>query len=162
MKHLITAIVLSLTLSATSQDWQRIAIRSGMVFAGGFMDGTAESLRVHYSEFKAVHPGAKDQFWNPSISWTNKYADGLQPYDPRWYHFGVAPIYKERFPYSTTMLAWSTDGYHLLRTGRNITLVVAIAIPLRHKKSLRNYVIEAASYMVAYGLGFTLAYDIIY
>jgi len=33
---------------------------------------------------------------------------------------------------------------------------------LRHKKSLLNYVIEATSYMVAYGLGFTLAYDIIY
>ena len=162
MKHLLSILLITLAISCSSQDWKHIVMRSGLVFVGGFADGTAESLRVHYSEFKAVHPNANDQFWNPTESWYNKYAEGLQPYTKQWYHFGVYPVYKERFPYSTTMLAWSTDGYHLLRTTRNVMLVAAIAIPINHKKSFKNYLIEAGSYVVAYGLGFTLAYDIIY
>jgi uncharacterized protein (DUF952 family) len=71
VRRLLIILPLLLTLTCSAQDWQRIAIRSGLVFAGGFMDGTAESLRIHYSEFKQVHPKANDHFWNPSLSWVN-------------------------------------------------------------------------------------------
>jgi hypothetical protein len=159
---LLATLLLTLTMTATAQDWAGIAKRSALVAVAGFADGTAETLRVHYTEFKEVHPNANDKYWNPAVSWPNKYAEGLQPYHSRWYHFGVHPAYKERFAYSTTVFSWTTDGYHLLRTTRNTLLVVAIAIPIGHKKSFKNYAIEAVSYMTAYGLGFTLAYDLIY
>jgi len=163
MKHLILITFLLTSMMSFSQpDWNVIIKKSALMFVGGFADGTAETLRVHYNEFKEVHPNANDSYWNPSKSWYNKYADGLQPYQNKWYHLGIKPAYKERFPYSTTVFAWTTDGYHLLRTGRNMLLITAIVIPINHKKSFKNYAIEAVSYSIVYGAGFTLAWDVIY
>ncbi len=60
--------------------------------------------------------------FNFSVHWLNtgtsskdkwKTIDGrLQPYQKKWYHFGVEPKYEEKFPYSSTFGVPLTDGEH--------------------------------------------------
>jgi len=43
-------------------------------FVSGMLDGTIESISYHYDNgFKKRFSKVNDQFWNPAISWTNKY-----------------------------------------------------------------------------------------
>lgn len=59
--------------------------------------------------------GFKKVFLNKSNSWLDKYKNPLQPYKYiPWYYFGtIKPEYRERFPFSSTALAFLTDFWHL-------------------------------------------------
>jgi hypothetical protein len=48
----------------------------------------------------------RNQFWNPQLSWMNKW------------DFSKVPR-KERFPLSSTVLVFLTDGWHLMKWCRN-------------------------------------------
>jgi len=48
----------------------------------------------------------RNQFWNPQLSWMNKW------------DFSTVPR-KERFPLSSTVLVFLTDGWHLMKWLRN-------------------------------------------
>lgn len=62
------------------------------------------------------HWTGKFEKWNIDTSWANKWAAPWpQDYQKRWYHFGVYPKFKERFPYSTTLLVWRTDAEHFFQ-----------------------------------------------
>ena len=58
-------------------------------------------------------------FLNTEESWKNKWAYdedvGLLPSEKKWYYFGVIPPHKERFPFSSTILVFLTDGEHLFQ-----------------------------------------------
>lgn len=128
----------------------------------GFCDGTAETLRVHYDEFENVFPNANRKYWNPAESWENKWKMPLRPSDNNWYYLGYNPKYAEKFPYSSTALSFATDGYHMIRMVRNVTMITAIVIPIGSKKNWKQYVVEAGCYYLAYTSGFNLAFDVIY
>ena len=65
----------------------------------GLFNGVMDTLQFHYGS----SPFPKDSlFWNPSLSWRNKYKNG----DP-----GQGP----RFPGSTTIFVLVTDGWHLMK-----------------------------------------------
>jgi hypothetical protein len=78
-----------------------------LILCAGVMNGTMDKLQFHYG--KSVFKKAENQyFWNPKISWENKYlrdAEGslVRPLRPK--HFG-----------STTFLVWTTDAWHLFQT----------------------------------------------
>jgi len=58
-------------------------------------------------------------FLNTGKSWKNKWelsGEGkLLSVEKKWYYFGIYPTYKERFPYSSTILVFLTDGEHLFQ-----------------------------------------------
>lgn len=61
--------------------------------------------------------GLGEDYYNPQKSWRAKYAldseGDLIAGAPKWYYFGLyTPMYKEAFPYSTTIFAFLTDGWH--------------------------------------------------
>jgi len=141
--------VLAVAQVFSKQEIRAIGLRSGLLFTAGAFDGTAETLRYHYDEFQYVFPRANPQFWNPAISWPNKYKNGD-------YRQG------EKFPLSSTALCWTTDGFHAMRTPRNLLMLTAIVIPLDGKKSFKKYLIELGLYYLSYTGGFTLTYDVIY
>jgi hypothetical protein len=62
-----------------------------------------DTLSFHYSTslFKDLD---NQQFWDPSLSWTNKYEDPDHPEDGG-----------ERFPLASTSLVFLTDGWHLFK-----------------------------------------------
>lgn len=74
-------------------------------------------------------------------TWKNKWAlQGMQvtiKYKPVWYYFGIyKPAFKERFPFSSTILVWVTDKWHLYGGLKDSLLIIAISI------GLHNYTIE--------------------
>jgi len=62
----------------------------------------------------------KKSFWNKGQSWMLKWERNYLGYQIRqstelWYYlWRWTPEYKERFPYSSTILVFLTDGWHLL------------------------------------------------
>jgi hypothetical protein len=71
------------------------------------------SFRYDRSIFRRL--GA-DQWWDPRVSWRNKWRDG-------------DPARGEAFPASSTALVFATDGWHLLKAGMLLGLVLAVIIP---------------------------------
>lgn len=69
------------------------------------------TLLFHYE--KSVFSLLSEQFWNPKKSWKNKWK---------------IPDEKEKFPGSTTIFVFVTDGYHLMQFIFLNCLFVAIAI----------------------------------
>lgn len=118
-----------------------------LTFTAGMADGGAESLKWHYDVVDAKY-NLSDAYWNPKVSYLNKYAGGVSSNGPR-------------FPGSTTYLVWTTDGYHALRAVRNVSIVAAIVIHPKKKKKWWKYVIEGASYYATYNAGFYLSYEVI-
>lgn len=54
-----------------------------------------------------------DSIKNRAESCNLKYKIPLQPYQKRWYYFGLLkPKYAERFPFSTSLFVFSTDYWH--------------------------------------------------
>ena len=154
MKHTLTALLIALTLTTTAQiipkqDIKPVLLRSGLLMLSGSCDATAEVLRIDYSKFRAVHPRANEGWWNPNESWHNKWKNG-------------DPEQGEAFLFSSTALVWTTDAYHFMRTGRNLTMISAIVIPIWSKKPILQYVAEFVIYYISYTTGFNLMFNGVY
>lgn len=98
---------------------ERVVHSAGIQFGAGFFNGVGDNLQFHYSQTIFPQPGERflwggHQYWNPEISWRNKYKDW--PSDRR-----------EAFPLSSSALVWTTDAWHLTntleRTAHRITIV---------------------------------------
>ncbi len=114
---------------------------SAMTLAGA-ADGLTEVIRYDYPAFKNRFPNANDQFWQPELSWRNKWKDGDPANGPAY--FG-----------STTILVWTTDGYHLSRTLQKSFICAAIAFKIGDRKQKWYlYLIDFAAHSAAYSIGF--------
>jgi len=66
------------------------------------------------------------KFLNSNESWNNKWVAGIPK--KRWYYFGINPSFKEKFPYSSTILVFLTDGEHLFQFLKRWFILLGIAI----------------------------------
>lgn len=85
-----------------------------LLFLSGIFDASRDLIGFRYEQsiFYKFNP----YFWNPQKSWRNKYDKDLSKSKECWYYFGLyKPLFKERFPFSTTFLVFLTDGWHLLK-----------------------------------------------
>lgn len=73
-----------------------LALEVGFGFISGAAWGTREKIQNHYPEFQRRFPNANPQFWNPDVSWLNKYEGRVYP-APR-----------------TNVPVHFTDAYHML------------------------------------------------
>ena len=119
-----------------------------LTFSAGVFEGTAEALKFHYPAVDSKL-SLNDNFWNPSISWRNKYKNN-------------DPLQGNAFIGSTTFLVWTTDGYHLTRMMRNICIMTCISIKIGERQRWYEYIFEAIIAYISYQLGFTVSYDIIF
>lgn len=119
-------------------------IPSTTMFIAGAFNGVSQDLLFHYDQFQTTFPTANPQFWNPEISWTNKYKNG-------------DPLQGAKFPGSTTLLVGTTDGYHAMLSSRDIMIVTTIAISSK-SRSWKHFLKKTALYTISYGLGFELTY----
>lgn len=151
------AIVLS-TLNSTfvgaQSEVRRLLFIGATQFTAGALDGFSEVLLHRYSRFERRHPQANPRYWRPSESWVNKWRNG-------------DPAQGERFPGSSTVFVWTTDAYHLARTGRNMTmragLVYAAVAPKDNRlKPWQTFAIRFAVSSAAFSAGFHLSWSIIY
>jgi hypothetical protein len=133
--------------SGMNKTWlKRQILRSSALFVAGALDGSVEIIKHDYNAFKSRFPNANENFFNPSISWKNKWKDGD--------HTTNTPAYFG----STTFLSWSTDWYHLGRTGRNVFIGTSLIITMSFDKKWYVYFIEAGINFVSYTSGFNLCY----
>lgn len=162
MKSFSLFILLSFSLSVSEASAQKkfkdYLLTGSSMFVSGLIDGTVESITWHYDQgFKARFPHANDHYWNPSISWTNKYKNGCTAQGPK-------------FPGSTTWFAFTTDGYHMLRTSQRALNVITLVDYLdrnvtRHmsrKKRIKSIVEDFLILTAIRSAGFTLAYDVVF
>lgn len=144
MRIIIVFIFLVLGLTARPQYTFKTYIKDNKVslictFLSGAFDGQTEVLSHHYYEFKRVFPNANDNFWNPDLSWRNKYN-------------------------KPEIMQWFSDGYHISRFAQKsamIGAIVTIKFNGGHKRP-RDWLIQTLAHSVAYGSGFFLTYNVIY
>lgn len=121
-------------------------------FLGGVSEGTRDVLLFHYGSFKDRHPGANDQFWDPDISWLNKYVD--YPNDTR-----------ARFPLSKSLLVGFTDAQHPLKSlSRNLP-ILGFSYRFTILGPKRKWYVYAINGLILYATnraGFYVAYDLYY
>lgn len=118
------------------------------MFVSGMADGLNQTLEYRYSNFKKIFPNANDKFWNPAISWTNKWKNGVESNG-------------EKFIGSSSVFVAFTDGYHATRLVEHLGMSgsVALKINLFQKKRWYFYVIDVARYWIVNRIGFVLVYD---
>tara|TARA_R110001606_G_scaffold140842_2_gene279858 strand:- start:2449 stop:2838 length:390 start_codon:yes stop_codon:yes gene_type:complete len=82
-----------------------------LVILAGVSKSIMDVLQFHFSDSKFNTNRLEQYFWNPDLSWMNKYKD--------FEAMGKVP----RFFGSTTFLVWTTDAWHLFQMIKNVTLI---------------------------------------
>lgn len=136
-----TKIIIHLSLSAL------------LWLCAGAANGVMDHLWYHYEQHR-IQP---EQYWNPKVSWKNKYRD--YPEDTR-----------AAFPFAKTALVWLTDGWHLMKhimllcISGAIVLLTSLLIRL-HRVGAYNalfWFIVAWVITYAFGMGFHVTYSLIF
>jgi hypothetical protein len=134
----------------------------GAVLAGlsGGCDAVNQTIWHHKNKFRGWFPNANPQYWDPALSWRNKYE-----FDAEGNIAGPA------FPGSTNVLAWATDLNHATRTGKRWTGIVSLTWIIggdrKHykeqgkKKPFKHYVFDVGIYSGSETLFFNLFYHVL-
>jgi hypothetical protein len=113
---------------------------AALVFVSGAFEGVMDHLQFHYDK--------PDQFWNPDISWKNKYKGG----DPA-----------NGMTFAGKYMVWTTDGWHMMKFGRNLTMFAGFTLKVTTgtRKKWYWYVVDGVSYWAINRAGFNLTYHIL-
>jgi len=114
-----------------------------LIFLSGIFEGYLDVLQFHWSNFKSKHRTCNSWFWSPDLSWRRKYKDGN-------------PLYGEKFWGSTTFLVFLTDGWHLMKLFRNVSVFSSFFF-------VDNVTLIGVIILYSVNrLGFNLIYNILY
>lgn len=111
--------------------------------------------------------GKLSGYWNKAEGWKYKYKGWVRTGNNKWtnkitntrywYYLGLfKTTYPERFPFSTTILVFLTDGWHLCQFLYNRTWQLAIVLLLNPPHPLIMYLFIGA----IYGMVFEFIYRI--
>jgi hypothetical protein len=115
-----------------------------LILIAGFCEGLMDSLQFHYKSFFK-----NDLFWNPEISWRNKYKDG-------------DPLKGPKFLFSTTFLVSLTDGWHFMKLCRNMLIFISLPLIGYLSSSILFFIVYGIIARTLYGVGFYLSYNKIF
>jgi len=78
----------------------------------GAINGLMDKLQFRNTEFSKKYP-----WFNPDISWILKWEHPLKiSSSKKWYYLWLHKTqFNEKFPYSSTVLVFVTDGWHFLK-----------------------------------------------
>lgn len=132
-------------------NWTWIIVIVLLILAG-CCNGIMDALQFHYM---STGLPLGDYFWNPELSWMNKYKNGEPSLGPRF--FG-----------STTFLVFLTDAWHLFKflflAFIRAAIVVLIVAQLKNKEWYFNVLRFVVLWLLCSGiqsLGFHLFYTLI-
>lgn len=118
----------------------------GLVFLAGAAKGFNETLQFHWKEFRRQFPGANAQWFNPSLSWKNKYKNG-------------DPEAGAKFFGSTSVFIMFTDQYHLNNFINRAAWGTALVIKIGEgKKPFKQYLLDFLYYGLCHQAGFAATY----
>ena len=130
---------------STKIQWRKEIAPITAMFLAGAVNGVNQDLLFHYNEFESTFPNANLQFWDPDISWRNKYLNG-------------DPLQGEKFLGSSTVFAGFTDGYHSTILARNLFITTSICLSPQ-TRGWKPFLTKTLIYRLSYGLGFELVYS---
>jgi hypothetical protein len=121
-------------------------LTGGLVFIGGTAKGFNETLHFNYKNFENTFPGANKQWFDPQISWRNKYEGGNPENGPNFF-------------LSTSAFVMFTDQYHLNNFIHRTSILTALVIKIGEgKRPFKHYMYDLLYYTVCYQAGFSAAY----
>lgn len=121
-------------------------ITGALVFTAGLAKGFNETLHFHWKEFHRQHPKANGKWFNPAVSWRNKYANNDPDAGPK-------------FVMSTSLLVMVTDQYHLNNFINRMAWGAAMIVKIGEKKRpFKQYLLDFLYYTACHQTGFALTY----
>lgn len=144
MKTILFIILFPAALTG-QYNWKRPLVAGSAAFVSGAAWGLHEKTMHHWPQFQQRFPRANPQYWNPAISWTNKYRDW--PEDKRLRNVPVQ----------------FTDAKHLLASVNQGALFTAgVVITLGDRRPLWHYAADIAITSACYSIGNRLTFNWIY
>lgn len=111
----------------------------------GISEAVMDTLQFHF--FKSKFSNFKKQlFWDPTISWKNKYKNGDPKQGPK-------------FSFSTTLLVGLTDGWHFFKLLRNLFLFVGVLLLVLSLNGFWVSLLWVSVSRFLFGIFFTLFYS---
>ena len=116
----------------------------GLLFvaAASVSEAIMDKIQFHYDISIFSQYKYKQTFWNPNLSWVNKWKDSSAK--------------QESFLGSSSIFVFTTDAWHLFKFFRNTFLF--IGLPLLSFGSI-NIILVAILARIIYGLVFTICFD---
>jgi hypothetical protein len=128
-----------------------VILSSFFICLAALFNAGQDSISHHYNTSFAKALDLNEQFWNPSISWKNKYVDR----DPS----------KERRKIDLLLFKFDvpaafTDGWHLLKTASIFFLILSpvFLFPGRWKMKLAYFVILSVCWNVTFNIFYSIKY----
>lgn len=126
-----------------------ISLAIGIILASiaGMSKAIMDKLQFHYHKciFKFDPVRYNQNFWDPTLSWSNKYKEGSMT-DPKF--FG-----------STSYFVFLTDAWHLFQMLMLICLFIGIAVTSFYSGSFIFMMIKVIILRLFFGLSFTLFFN---
>lgn len=112
-----------------------------LIVLASIFESTMDKINFHFE--KSIFSDKKNQlFWNPSLSWKNKWKEDLKT---------------EKFWGSSTIFVFTTDAWHLFKFLRNTSLF--IGLPLLYFLPI-NIILSILISRFLYGIFFTYFFDV--
>ena len=142
--RILTALLLFASLGLQAQEkisdklkWKidrNKILTGGLVFVGGTAKGFNETLQFNYKMFEKTFSGANKQWFDPKVSWRNKYEGGNPDNGPKYF-------------LSTSAFVMFTDQYHLNNFIHKTAILTALVIKIGEgKRPFRHYVYDLLYY----------------
>lgn len=111
-----------------------------LIIIAGLCNGMMDSIQFHWKKSIPAKRGWNEKFWNPKISWKNKYGD-LDKLTPKF--FG-----------STTFFVFLTDGWHLMQFFLWLSIFIAVVL----FNPLLGLLLDFLTLRVLFWIGFKMTY----
>ena len=126
-----------------------VMIALGIILVGlaGFFKAVMDKLQFHWhrSVFYRDRMRFNPLFWNPQLSWENKYKLG-------------SGYKEEKFKFSTTLLVFLTDAWHLAQMSTYLLIFIGLPILAFASDSLLELILAVVTARVAFGVAFELSF----
>ena len=118
------------SLSGQKYNWKRAVLPAALSGISGASWGLHEATAYHWSAFQKRFPKANPNYWNPDISWKNKWKNGDVEQG-------------EAFMGSSTVFVSFTDAKHMLASVHRLsTFGAGLTITIGEKKPLKHYLAD--------------------
>ena len=117
-----------------------------LILLVGISEAIMDKLQFHYS--LSVFSKFNPLFWNPEISWKNKWKNGDN-------------LQGEKFWLSSTLFVFTTDAWHLFKFFRNLFFFSAIHFVLWISFEFYTSLLFTIGLRVGYGAMFYIFYNFV-
>ncbi|HMN90249.1 MAG TPA: hypothetical protein PKD70_06110 [Saprospiraceae bacterium] len=129
-------------------NWKKLILAGAFIIAAAFCNAVMDKLQFHYSS--SIFPrkgeillGKSHDWWNPAVSWRNKYKNW--PNDAR-----------PAFPFAKTALVFLTDAWHFAKCLMIILISAGVAIVTQRKP-----IHAVAAFFIYYAI-FSIAFEFVF